>query len=54
VHANTEGIREQMIKTLQGAGVLEVNGVPVEDFIVANKTVGEIHKNYVEPMLSEA
>jgi hypothetical protein len=54
VHANSEQKRVQMIKALLAKGVNEVNGVPVEDFVVAGLTVKQIHEKYVKPMESEA
>ena len=53
VHANTEQTRVQMIKALQAKGVNEINGVPVEDFIVAQQTSNQIYEKYVKPMAAE-
>ena len=54
VHANNESTRVQMIKSLKAKGVNEINGVPVEDFIVAEQTSNQIYEKYVKPMEAEA
>ena len=46
--------RKQMISSLLGADIVEVNGVPVEDFIVVEQNMGEVYRKYVEPFLMEA
>lgn len=54
VHANDENTRMKMIKALRAKGMQEINGVPIEDFIVAGQTVKQINEKYVKPLENEA
>jgi len=47
---DAQGVRKQVIKTLRDAGMEEVNGVPVEDFVVIEGTVKGVYDKYVKPM----
>lgn len=47
----TEAVRLQAIKEAKGAGILEVNGVPIEDFIVHETNLGQAYEKYVRPLM---
>jgi hypothetical protein len=53
INADSETNRRQVIKDLRAAGIEEVNGVPVEDFVVVGGSVDNIYRKYVEPMMTE-
>ena len=41
--------RKALIKQMKVAGMNEINGVPIEDFIVVAQTRGEMYEKYVKP-----
>ena len=47
----TESSRKEVIEEFKKEGFHEVNGVPVEDFVInaGNKTVKHIYDTYVKP-----
>jgi len=49
VTTQSEHKRAAMIKKLKEAGMHEVNGVPVEDFVVVANNAGEVYEKYVQP-----
>jgi hypothetical protein len=42
--------RQALIKECKKAGILEVNGVPIDDFVVVCTTLKEAYEKYVKPM----
>jgi hypothetical protein len=51
VSVDSETIRQNTIKAFKSDGIHEVNGVPVEDFVVlaGGRSVKEIYETYVKP-----
>jgi hypothetical protein len=51
VAVDSEALRIKTINTFKAEGMYEVNGVPVEDFIVATdyQTVKQVYEKYVKP-----
>jgi len=43
-------IRKDVIQRLRDAGIEDVNGVPIEDFVVSERKVGDVYSKYVKPM----
>jgi hypothetical protein len=41
--------RQILLKEMQKAGITEVNGIPIEDFVVPASTVSEIYEKFVKP-----
>lgn len=50
IGADSEPLRQQLIAELKKEGITEVNGVPVEDFVVVPGTKGDMYKQYVQPL----
>jgi hypothetical protein len=48
--AVSDGSRAQRIRACKKAGISEVNGVPIDDFIVECKSIGEMYEKYVKPL----
>jgi len=49
ITASTESRREELIKKFRESGIEEINGVPIEDFVVPAENRGEIYNKYVKP-----
>jgi len=49
VGTDTETQRKDVIAEFLKAGITEVNGVPVEDFVVVTKSVKDVYEKYVKP-----
>jgi hypothetical protein len=45
-----EESRKALIKHAKQAGIMQVNGVPVDDFVVVCTTLGTAYKKYVKPL----
>jgi len=45
-----EDKRKTLLKKLKAAEIHEVNGVPVEDFVVVASSVGQTYERYVKPL----
>jgi len=53
ITCSSEQLRTKLINTCTGSGVQDCNGVPIEDFIVVERNMGEVYRKYVEPFLTE-
>jgi hypothetical protein len=51
ITCGNENARKNMIKKARAAGIQEVNGVPIEDFLIVETKVGAIYEKYIKPML---
>jgi hypothetical protein len=49
VACDDESHRKKLIEALKAVGAEEVNGVPIEDFIVIAETRGSLYNKYVKP-----
>lgn len=49
VSAGSETNRKKLIDAFREEGIEEVNGVPIEDFVVTSTSRGELYKKYVKP-----
>jgi hypothetical protein len=53
VCVSNESQRKDAIKQAKGAGLQEVNGVPIEDFIVVETSCKDAWEKYVKPVVEE-
>lgn len=54
IAAPTEAARAELIKEAKKAGVVEMNGVSIDNFVVVAKTSGEAYEKCVKPVLAKA
>jgi hypothetical protein len=50
VHASSAADRMALIEAFKAKGLTEVNGVPIEDFVVNSPTVGAFYNEFLKPL----
>jgi hypothetical protein len=50
IACQSEDARSSLISRAKKAGVMQVNGVPIEDFVVVANKMGDVYKHYVKPL----
>jgi hypothetical protein len=51
IRATSESYRRNLITAAQEQGMSEINGVPVEDFVVVAGSLGDAYTKYVKPLV---